>query len=309
MARSERLVLLAILLFCGVAWGLSIPLGKIAVTHGYRDFGIIFWQFTVGSVLLGAANLIRGKSLPLTRAPVIFYVVIALVGTLLPNWASYTAAIHLPAGIIAILIALVPMFAFPIALALRNDSFSKRRFLGLAIGLTAIWMIVGPEASLPDPAMVLFVPLGLVAPFLYACEANFVSLKQPEGLDAIQVLLGGSLVGMVFSLPLALATGEWIDPRPPYVLADFAVVASACLHASAYSCYVYIVSRGGAVFAAQVSYLVTGAAVIWSGLLLGESYSIWVWGAFVLMFLGLFLVQPRPKQTLAVAPVLGDDGA
>ena len=53
--------------------------------------------------------------------------------------------------------------------------------------------------------------------------------------------------------------------------------------------------RAGAVFAAQGAYIVTGFGVLWSMLLLGEVYSIWIWAAMALIFAGLFLVQPRPR--------------
>ena len=65
--------------------------------------------------------------------------------------------------------------------------------------------------------------------------------------------------------------------------------------------------KAGAVFAAQVSYLVTGTGLLWSMAILGERYSLWVWGALAVVFAGLFLVQPRPARsgdgTLLALPV------
>lgn len=308
MARSEKRVLIGLLLFCGMGWGLTIPMGKIAVSEGYRHVGIIFWQFTLGAAVLALVNWRMGQGLPLHRRALGFYLVIALIGTLLPNVASYTAAIHLPAGIIALLIAMVPMISFPVALAVGNDRFSIARLLGLMLGMLAIVLIAAPETSLPDPAMLLWLPVGLIAPTFYAFEGNFVAARQPDDLDAVQVLLGASLIGAPIAFIAALITGEWISPLPPWGLPDLAILVSAICHALVYAGYVWLVGRGGAVFAAQVSYLVTGFAVVWSGLLLGERYSLWVWGAFALLFIGLFLVQPRPKQPLDVTGSLGEDG-
>ena len=95
---------------------------------------------------------------------VALYVIIALIGTLLPNSASYTAAIHLPSGILSIVLSLVPMLSFPIALALGMDRFSALRLLGLCLGLSAILLIALPQTSLPDPAMVWWLPVALIAP-------------------------------------------------------------------------------------------------------------------------------------------------
>ncbi|WP_420397305.1 DMT family transporter [Nioella sp.] len=308
MARSEKLWLVAVLLVCSLGWGISIPMSKIAVSEGYRHVGIIFWQFVLGAVVLGFINRMTGRGLPTDPRALRFYLIIALIGTLLPNSASYTAAIHLPGGILALCIAMVPMLAFPIALAWGNDRFSPARLLGLCLGLAAIAMIMLPETSLPDPAMLVWVPVGLIAPAFYAFEGNYVARHQPADLDAVQVLLGASLVGIVISLPIALLSGEWISPLPPYGLPDLAVVISSVAHALSYAGYVWLVGRGGPVFAVQISYLVTGFSVGWSWLLLGETYSPWVWGAFALMLMGVALVQPRAKEALAVPLPVNNDG-
>jgi drug/metabolite transporter (DMT)-like permease len=131
-------------------------------------------------------------------------------------------------------------------------------------------------------------------------EGNFVARFGTAGLDPVQVLLGASIMGSVMALPLALMTGQWISPLPPWGAPDMAIVGSSVAHALAYAGYVWMVGRAGAVFAAQVSYLVTAFGIFWAWLLLGETYSGWIWAAVALMFMGLFLVQPRPaaRQTM-----------
>lgn len=307
MKRRDAAALLGLLLCIGAAWGITHPLTKIAVSEGYRHFGLIFWQVVIGALLLGTINLLRGRGLPRGPRHIALYVIIALIGTLLPNSASYTAAIHLPSGILSIVISLVPMLAFPIALAWGLDRFSGLRFLGLVLGLISIVMIAAPETSLPDRAMVWWLPVALIAPTFYAIEGNFVSRYGTEGLDPVQVLLGASLVGIVLAAPLALMTGQWISPLPPYGMPDLAILALGTFHAIAYAGYVWLVGRAGAVFAAQVSYLVTGSGILWAKLILGETYSPWVWAAMAVMFAGLFLVQPRPKEMLDGGAGIGND--
>jgi drug/metabolite transporter (DMT)-like permease len=68
------------------------------------------------------------------------------------------------------------------------------------------------------------------------------------------------------------------------------------------------VDRAGAVFAAQVSYLVTGFGVLWSMMILSERYSPFIWAALVLVLLGVALVQPRRRESLAEAEAIGDSG-
>lgn len=299
----ETLGLAALLALLGAGWGLTLPLARIAVSGGYQPLGLVFWQLVLGAAILGGLSHARGRGLPLGRAHLGLYLVIALVGTVLPDSASYAAAVHLPAGLISILLSLVPMFAFPIAIALGIDGFSLPRMAGLLCGLAGVLVIVGPEASLPDRAMVAFIPLALVAPLFYGLEGNVVAKWGTFGADPVQVLYGASLVGAAIALPLALATGQFIPPRPPWDWGapDRALVLSAAVHAGVYAGYVWLVGRAGATFAAQVSYFVTGFGVLWAMVLLGERYSGWVWAAFLLMLAGLFLVQPRPRTALAAS--------
>jgi drug/metabolite transporter (DMT)-like permease len=292
---ADRLRLTAILVAMGAGWGLSVPLGKLAVSTGYQPFGLIFWEKVIVVTVLGAVCLARGRWPVFGRATLGRYLMVAALGTILPGWAYYFSAQHLPAGVLAILLSTVPMLAFPVALALGNEVFRLVRLGGLGCGMAGIVLLIGPQASLPDPAMAAIIPVALIAPFCYACEGNALARWGTAGLDPIQLITGASLVGLVVMLPVALVSGQWIDPRAPWGVAEGALVLSALAHAVVYSGYVWMVGRAGSVFAAQVSYLVTGFGVLWSIALLAEVYSGYVWAALGLMILGLALVQPRPR--------------
>ena len=302
-ARRDWAVLTAPLVLIGAGWGLTQPMAKIAVSEGYRHIGIVFWQLALGAVLLGAVCLVRGQPLRTDARALRLMVLIALIGTILPNGASYEAARHLPSGWLSITLSMVPLFAFPIALAWGIDRFTWPRFGGLLLGLVGVaflalpvqaWITGDAELGTVTAAMALWLPLALVAPALYALEGNVVARYGTAGMDPVQLLFGASVVGAAISAPIALATGTWIDPRPPWGAPDAAIVVASVVHAVVYACYVWMVGRAGAVFAAQVSYLVTGFGVIWAILLLGESYGAGFWLAMACMFTGLFLVQPRP---------------
>ncbi len=298
--------LMAVLLLIGAGWGLTTPLAKIVTGAGHAHFGMITWQVAVTALVLGALTRARGKHLPWGRGALALYLVIGLTGAVIPNSASYAATARLPAGVVTILISTVPMFAFPMALALGIDRFRALRLLGLACGLAGVIVIVGPEAGLPDPGMAAVIPLALVAPFFYAVEGNVVARWGTRGLDPVQVLTGASVVGLALALPLALATGQWISPLGQWDGAKAALLGLSVIHAVVYAGYVWLVGQAGSVFAAQGAYLVTAFGVIWSITLLGERYSPFVWAAMALMLAGIFLVQPRRRNGLAPDGVIGN---
>lgn len=306
MTRDHGVLTLA-LVALGAGWGLTQPLTKITVTGGYDPLGMIFWQMLVGTLLLGAWRWRTLGRLPVTPPTLAFWLMIATLGTLIPNSASYRAAFDLPAGVMSIVISTIPLIAFPIALALGNDRFSWRRMGGLTLGLAAVALIALPEASLPDRAMVAVLPLALIAPFCYAVEGNIVARWGTAGLDPVQVLFGASAIGVVIALPLALATDQLRLPAAPFVLADGTMLLGAVIHVVVYTGYIWLVRRGGAVFAGQISYLVTGFGVIWAMLLLRENYSLWVWAALAAMAVGLTLVRPRVADVPATDKALAHD--
>ncbi|MEO1638141.1 MAG: DMT family transporter [Pseudomonadota bacterium] len=290
---THRARLTGFLLLLGCGWGLTQPLTKITVTAGYEPIGMVFWQLLIGALLLGVLRWRQLGRLPLRPQTFAFWLLIALIGTVIPNSAAFRATFHLPSGIMSIVLTTIPMIAFPIALMLGNDSFSLRRLFGLCLGLIGVGLIAAPEASLPERAMIAFLPLALVAPFCYACEGNIVAKWGTAGLDPFAVLFGASCIGAVMALPLAIGTGQMFVPGAPFILADLTLLLSSIIHVLVYTGYVWLIGRAGAVFAGQISYIVTGSGVLWAMLLLGESYSIWIWAALLVMLAGLALVQPR----------------
>ena len=302
MTEGRGLLILTLVLL-GAGWGISQPLSKIAVGAGYRPYGIIFWQLAISGLVLGVNLRLRGRPLPMEWRHIRVYMIIALIGTILPNTASYTAIAHIPSGMASILLSVVPMVAFPVALALGNDSFSWRRLGGLLVGLCGVLLIVLPTA-LPsvqglNSGMTVWLLVALIAPAFYAFEGNFVARWGTAGLGPIQTLCGASLVGVFIALPIAVLSGAWITPFQPIGGPEAAIIGSSIVHAFVYSGYVWLVGRAGPSFAAQVSYLVTGFGVMWAMLILSESYPATVWAAMGIMFIGIFLVQPRRKTALA----------
>lgn len=303
---TARLWLTLALLAMGAGWGLTQPLTKIAVSTGYGHFGLIFWQLVWGAALSGLFLTVTRAHAALTWARLPMVVAVAILGTVLPNTTSYQAAFHLPSGVMSIIIATVPMFAFPIALALGIDRFSMRRLAGLSLGLFGVALIALPASSLPDPGMLAWLPVAMVAPLCYGAEGNIVNRFGTAGLSAVQILFWASSVGAVMALPLALGSGQFLPPAELLTREGQALIASGAIHIAVYSSYIWLIGRAGAVFAGQVAYLVTGSGVIWAMVLLGENYSGWVWAALLVMLVGLSLVRPR-ENTLEEPTAPGDD--
>lgn len=292
----RRVPFVLVLLGLGIGWGSTQALGKIAVSTGHGMFGLVFWQLTISCVVLGTIRMLRPGPMRVPRRAIAICAAVALVGTLVPGTTFYISIARMPAGIMSILIATVPLLAFPIAVLLGLDSFGLRRALGLACGFAGMLLIALPEAALPSGAKAAWLVVAMVGPVCYALEGNIIARWGTGGLDPLETILVASALALVVALPLMLASGHWIDPRPPWRAPEAALVAGALVNAVMYVGYVWLARAAGPVFAAQTGYVVTLAGVGWAMLLLGERFSPAVWAAAALLLVGLALVHPRERQ-------------
>ncbi len=290
---KTRAGLFCALLLIGAVWGITVPLMKVAVSTGYHEFGLVFWEFVFTTIYLGIISRFQGRFPKLTRDHLIIFLVIALLGTLIASSLGFMVIGHIPAGVYSVLISLVPMFALPIAILMGLEQFEWRRAVGIVFGLCAILVLTGPDASLPDPSKAIYVLIACIPPLCYGLEDNFVGKFTLRGLTSVQALLGASVVGLIIMTPVSITTGQWFSLAHAWGAAEWAILLMSLLHGFAYTGYIWLIGRAGPVFSAQVAYLVTGFGVFWSMVLLSESYSVWVWLAAGLMLAGLFLVQPK----------------
>ncbi len=299
---SQRAVYSSILVLCGLLWGLGQPVGKISTATGYGQFGLLFWQTLLSAAFLYPVMRLRRRRLPLNRATLTFGLVVGVLGTVVPGSTFYIAMANLPAGVMAVNVATVPLIALPIAVLIGQDRIDGTRLLGLALGMAGVILIAAPRGALPEGTQVGYILVALIGPLFYALEGNFVARYGMAGMDAVQAFMIAALTAAVLTLPLALATGQFIDPFVVWGPSEWSVVGSAAINAVAYSSYVWLAANAGAVFAAQSSYIVTGAGMVWSMIILGERHSPWLWAALAVMLAGVALVQPRrPRRVQEVS--------
>ena len=294
--RNRNIIAWVAMLVIGGFWGVTIPLIKITVSTGYQPFGIIVWQLVISIFILGTFLFFKGWRPKLNREKIIFYLLLSMSGTLLPNAFSYVAAAQLPAGVMAIAIATVPMFTLLMALGIGLEKFSAMRVLGVMIGFVAMAMIAAPQTSLPDPTKAIFVLVALIAPFCYGIETNVIAAKTPKDTDPTSTLFMASVLGLIIVTPLALTFGQWIDITGEWDIPIYALIVTAVIHAITYVGYIWLVGFGGPVFGVQVAYPVTLSGVFFSILFLDEGYSAWIWAALALVIIGLMLVQPKLSE-------------
>ena len=277
---------------------MTMPLIKIAIEAGHHPLGLITWQMFFAAVMLGVFLLIKKQRVALSAVALKYYVLIAFIGTLIPNTFSLFATDHLPAGIMAIIIATVPMMSLAVALIARIEAFSWMRTVGVILGVFALLLIALPDASLPDPSKAPWLLVALIAPLCYAIEGNFVAARAPIKLSPLVTLFGASAIGTLLITPLVWFGDMTVSFTGTWDISHWAILGSAMGHVAAYSGYLWLLGRAGAVFTSQIGYVVTLSGVIGAIVMLGESYGLSVWLAVAMMLFGVALVRPKKSESI-----------
>jgi drug/metabolite transporter (DMT)-like permease len=287
---------LALILVMGILWGASISLAKIATEGGAHPFGLSFWQGLGGGSLLLALCWARRRVIPLDRPHLTFYLVCGLIGSSIPGTLLFFAAPRLPAGIVSITIATIPVFTYGIAFMFRAEGFSPRRVLGILLGLVAIVILIAPEASLPEAGMAPWVLVALLSCLFYTFENIYVALRRPEMSDSLVLVCGMLFMGALTISPLMIMTGTFVPLGVTWSEVELSVLGMIMMNSLAYAIFLHVVQTSGPVFASQTAYSVTLAGILWGMLIFGERHSLWIWLSLIVMLAGLSLVAPRETK-------------
>ena len=292
--RRRRLVIALVMLTGGgVVWGVTFSLAKLVTGTGIDPIGLALLTGAVGALILLPYALSRPGGIPLRRAYLETYVVAGSLGTAIPSCVLFAAASRMPAGILAIIVSLMPLMTYGLALSLRIERFRARRAAGIGIGLVAVLMIVLPDAGLPERAMVGWVLFALITPLAYAGENVYIAIRRPADSNPYALLCGMLTAASLILLPVVLVSGRWVPLESLDAEIMLLILALSLVNIVGYVTFLELIRNAGVLFAALMGYVVTVSGVLWGVAIFGETHSIWIWGALALLFVGVALVNPR----------------
>lgn len=287
----------SLLLFMGVVWGLSLSLLKLASISGGHPVGLAFWQVCVGGTIMLVVSISTyGIAMP-RRDVLRFSFVCGAVGVAFPAFALFWAAIHLPAGIVAIAFAAMPMFTFLMSVVFRVERGDRWRFVGVAIGLAAMAIVILPDESLPAPGLAPWVLLAFAAILSMSFENFYAGGFRPPAASSVQLSCGRQLGAVFILAPIALFTGTSVSATEPWGTLQWAATGTGVLSCVAFTTLLYVIRTSGPIFATQSSYIITLAGVAWGMAFFGERHSTYIWIAIALTMLSVGLVNPRSPRT------------
>ena len=295
LAGTGKALAVCLLLFMGITWGGSLSLSKLATIHGGHPIGLAFWQTTASGGLLFALSLLFSR-LPTLKPDVLrFNLVCGITGIGLPALGLFWSAKNLPAGVVAIAFASMPLLTYAFSAVLKIERVEAARVIGVAIGLAAVLLLVLPEGSLPEPDKAPWVLVAMAASVSMSVENVFIASQRPRGLDDLPLSCGRQLAGALALAPLAFGLDKTVPLLAPWGTLQWAATGTAVASAAAYTTLLYVIRTSGPVFASQTAYVITLAGVFWGMVIFGERHSVFIWAALALMLTGLMLVLPKRR--------------
>ena len=289
-------VTLAMLFALGVSFALAISLNRFAADSGVPFLPHVFWQSLGGGVVLllltAALRRLPAIDFPHIR---IFFTTGAL-NLAFPYMLLAYLAHKVPASLLTLGLSLVPVMIYALALTLRHERFHPLRFGGILLGLAGILLVIVPQASLPAPGMAGWVALGLVPSLSYAINAILIARWRPQETTSLALGSGLMLASAAYLLVAMAATGNWWAFGGAFGTGHGATIAAMANNSVSFYLIFEVIRRAGPVIFSTVNYVATLSGMGFGMWFFGDAPSVWIWGAVVLMFAGLFLVTMTGRR-------------
>ncbi len=288
---------LALLLGLGSLWGLTFSLSKLAIGNGVHPLGYAIWQTAGPALLLFLFCLLRRDPPRRTPRHLRYYLLAGLLGIAIPNTNFAFALRHIPAGLLAIVVTLVPLLTYVLAVAFGMERPRALRFAGLVMGLAGALCLILPRASLPNPEMTFWVLLSFVTPIFYSINTIYSTRARPAEGGSVGLACGMLAAAALWQLPFAIVSDALYWPSLPFGVADWALSGQVVAASLAYVVFFELLRIAGPVTFSQVAYIVTLTGLAWGWVIFDEQHSGWVWLATAMIFSGVALVNWRGRRS------------
>ena len=262
--RSVSIADLGALLFLGAVWGGAFLAFRIAAP----EVGPVWAaEARIGLAAAAMAALFGRRAWATFRGRLGAIVFTGAAFAAIPFALIAFAALTLPTAFGALLNASTPLFTALVGAVALGHRLSRRVVAGIAVGMTAVLVLVGWSPLPLGPGTLLAVAAALGAAVSYAVAGTFVRRKLPD-VGGVELATGQLISAAIVLLPVAVLSGAPGTPSPTGVVAlvGVALVSTAL----AWPVFFRVLSRTTPTAASTVTFIVPAFGIAWGALVLGE---------------------------------------
>lgn len=276
-----------------VIWGCAFPLTKPAL-HDIPPFSFALLRFALALLVL--LPLCARQALPLLRGPDRWRIVAAgTLGFTLAQTGQTVGLALAPASDIALLATLAPIVVTLLAWALLGERPHGKIWLGLALSLAGLLLIVWPSDGFggSNSSQLLGDAIFMIQPLSWGAY-NVMGRDLMRRHAPLPVVAATGLVGICGLLPCAIV--EWLNGRTPhFTLIGVAALAYTALLVTALGFIVlyWALARVQAARAAVLIYIqpLAGVVLAWTWLHEPITASLLLGGVLVLIGVGMITLK------------------
>jgi drug/metabolite transporter (DMT)-like permease len=273
------------LLLLSVLWGGAYLFTRAAVP-AFGPAPLVSMRLGIAALILLPMVAMRGH-LPQLRANPGALFMVGVPFTALPFMLMTWGALHITAGLSAVLNATAPMFAALVAHFVLKERLGAWRAGGLLLGFCGVLILMSSGTiSLKDGKGPLAVAAVLGTAMIWSVGANYTR-RRMAGVDPLVVTAGSLALASLCLAPLAWAT--W--PAAPPNARAWAEMAFLGIFSSGLGMWMYfrLLGRIGAVRAMSVTFLSPLVAMVSGALYLGEAITLQMLAGCAVVLLGTAL--------------------
>lgn len=202
-----------------------------------------------------------------------------------------------PASISGVLAAIQPLLTAAIAYWAVNERLAGKQKLGLALGFIGLIIAIGPSLSALDASSIStsLVPLGVNVVSMFAVTVGTIYQKRflQEG-DLLPIAGIQFFGGFIFILPVAMLIEPMhVDWNTQTILALIWSVLGLSL--GAITLLLFLIRQGQVSRAASLIYLIPAVVGIEAWLIFGEDITLPFVAGTIIVVIGVWLVNRKPK--------------
>ena len=277
-----------LILLTGLLWGSAFLLIKIAIVT-IPPYTLTMGRIGIATLALFVVLILRGQWLPLDRKSLALFAFIGLFGSALPftliNWGE----IHIPSGLAAVLMGIMPITTALLAhFFIPDEPFGWRKAIGIFVAFGGLLILVGIDAISGFDSSVTAQIAMLCAAAAYAVTTTFTRLRVAH--PGLIMATGSSMMGFLWVLPLALVYDRPWSLTPDLMGVSATVLLGLLPSAVGILLFFHLISRVGATIFAQVNYLIPLVGAFLGVVFLGEALNWQLISALVLVLSGISIV-------------------
>ena len=278
------------LLLLILLWGTSFMFITVSL-QSFSPVGIVSLRVLIAAIILTLFLFAKGLRLPADPLAWAVFLLLGIMGNLLPFLLISTGQKDISSGIAGLLMAFMPLATMILAhYFVVGESLNRFKILGFVLGITGVaivlWpSIVGAHSNLLSGLLI------LLATFSYAI--NTILVRRLPSYNPVVMTAGVMIVSSIAIVPFWL----WQDIpwQQSYSLKATLSVLWLGIGPTAFATIILfaVIGTAGPTFLSYINYVIPAVAYFTGALVLGEVIEWHSLAAMLLIILGIALTRKR----------------